>query len=153
MKQTNCPLIIGIVGSRKRNTLFDRKIVFDIVSRFADKEVFKEGVVIVSGGAKGPDSFAEEAARFYGLQTKIFPVEKDKEIKTKYDFTLLAYKRNSLIAEESNDLFALVCKERKGGTEDTVKKMLALKKNVFLVYEDGSMAYISPDGKKQTNKT
>lgn len=59
---------VGIVGSRKRSSLGDRKIVCQIV----DTCVKKYGeIVIVSGGAKGPDSFAEDAAKIFSIPTVI----------------------------------------------------------------------------------
>jgi YspA, cpYpsA-related SLOG family len=54
---------IAIVGGRRRT---DRETVDRLVARLpAD-------TVIVSGGACGPDTWAEEAARNRGLATKIF---------------------------------------------------------------------------------
>lgn len=138
---------IGIVGSRRRNTLRDRRIVFDIVERLAPSLFPGQPVTIVSGGCKGPDSFAAEAARFYKLDTKIFPVPTDPPIQDRNDFRERAYARNTLIAEASEDLYALVAPDRKGGTEDTIRKAHALRKNVFLVDEEGAISYLSPEAK------
>lgn len=127
---------VGIVGSRKRNTLKDRRIILDIVSRFPKE------TVIVSGGARGPDSFAEEAARICSLGTLIFRVPPAKD---KNDFREKAYARNTEIAENSDILYALVIPERKGGTEDTIKKALLFKKKVCIVDEEGRISYLSPE--------
>jgi predicted Rossmann fold nucleotide-binding protein DprA/Smf involved in DNA uptake len=43
------------------------------------------------------------------------------------------YRRNKLIAEESDILIALVAKDRKGGTEHTIKEMLKLNKQVVIL--------------------
>ena len=41
--------------------------------------------------------------------------------------------RNTLIAEDCDVLIACVAEDRKGGTEDTIKKVKALEKKVYLV--------------------
>ncbi len=48
---------VAIVGSRQRT---DRETVDRLVARLP------EGVVIISGGALGPDSWAQDAAHRYG---------------------------------------------------------------------------------------
>jgi len=103
---------IGIVGSRKRNTDADYKIV--------EQEFFKiyeQGDTIVSGGCpSGADHFAELIAKKYGITIKIFPPEWEKYGK------IAGFLRNTDIAKTSEVLIACIATDRKGGTEDTINK-------------------------------
>lgn len=135
---------IAIVGSRRRNTLSDRKIVFDIV-RQATAAFPEKNIVIVSGGADGPDSFAREAAEIYGLDYADHPVPRDPPIKNKYEFRCRAFARNRDIVIDSNLMFALVNLDRKGGTENTVAHAIDLQKKYFLVDQVGR-CYLSGVG-------
>jgi len=136
------PLRVGIVGSRRRATLFDRKIVHRLVEWLV-RDVSQ--IVIVSGGCPiGADAFAEEAAKLYGLPTKIFPIDKTG-VSTKWQFTTKAYERNAKIAENSEKLYALISDDRTGGTENTIKHALELGKPVYLVTSNGEV-YLSKDG-------
>lgn len=105
---------IGIVGSRRRNSEKDFEIV---------KETFlkikADGDSIVSGGCPmGADRFAEIIARYHGIPIKIY-IAKWIEYGTKAGFI-----RNTDIAMESDILIACVANDRKGGTEDTIKKFV-----------------------------
>jgi predicted Rossmann fold nucleotide-binding protein DprA/Smf involved in DNA uptake len=137
-------LRIGIVGSRRRNTLKDRQIVIDIV-RSATVAFPDKHIVIVSGGAEGPDSFAKEAAALYGLEYKDHPIPRDPPITSKQDFVFRAFSRNKDIVVDSSLLFALVHPNRKGGTENTVTHAVDLKKKFFLVDQEGR-CYLSGVG-------
>jgi hypothetical protein len=54
---------IAIVGSRRRNTLFDRELVVGIVMNARDR-----GDVIVSGACRtGADNFAKQVCDMYKL--------------------------------------------------------------------------------------
>jgi hypothetical protein len=127
---------IGIVGSRRRNTLKDRQIVIDIV-RQATIAFPEKRIVIVSGGADGPDFFAMEAAALYGLEYVNHPIPRDPPITSKQDFVVRAFSRNRDIVVDSMLLFALVHPDRKGGTENTVSHAVDLKKKYFLVDQAG----------------
>lgn len=133
-------LRIAIVGSRRRNTIRDRKIVLDIVRAAVDAGLIKnQWVTIVSGGAKGPDTFAEEAANVYGLKTAIHKVPPSTD---RNDFRQKAYARNRDIVIDSDLVFALIHPDRKGGTENTIQHAEELGKKVFLVDQDGRV-YLS----------
>jgi len=135
-------LRIGIVGSRRRISLFDRDLVRRLVCNCAD---YDSEITIVSGGCRtGADAFAEEFAKIYGLQTLIHPVPLFPPIRDRGDFRARAFVRNSLVARDSDWLYALVSKDRTGGTEDTVRKAADMGKKVVLVMPDGScVPYIS----------
>lgn len=133
-------LYLGIVGSRRRCSLYDRQLVFKIIVGFIEMDVIGEldrKIVVVSGGCRtGADSYAEEAARANGLNTLIHPVQKDPPIRNKKDFRDRAFARNRLVARDSDLLFALVSEDRTGGTEDTIEHMKQFGKPVWIV--DGS---------------
>jgi hypothetical protein len=142
-------LRIGIVGSRRRNTLADRKIVLDLV-KHATIAFPEKRVVIVSGGAEGPDAFAKEAAEIYGLEYADHPIPRDPPITSKQDFVFRAFSRNKDIVLDSHLLFALVHPDRLGGTENTVKHAADLKKKFFLVDQEGR-CYLSGVGWNSRN--
>jgi predicted Rossmann fold nucleotide-binding protein DprA/Smf involved in DNA uptake len=130
-------LRIGIVGSRRRNTLRDRELVYECIKSAVRNNPNRE-IVVVSGACKqGADAFAAEACRVLGVRIKEFPVI--GEFKSKWEFAKEAFARNRLIAEDSEMGFALCHDDRKGGTEDTVSHYQEFKKPIFLVRADGTI--------------
>lgn len=134
-------LFVGIVGSRRRNSLSDRKLVFKIVenlvSKFADRKV-----ILVSGACpKGADHFASEAARSFSLEIVEFPVPK-QNYESRGQFAQAAFARNKLIADRSDIGFALVSDDRTGGTENTISHFKSQKKKVYVVNENGEVSLI-----------
>ena len=115
---------IGIIGTRRRDSQEDYRIV-----RKAFLEVCEQEDVIISGGcSKGGDRFAERLAKHFCTPIKIF----------KANWSLgkhAGFLRNTEIAKKSDILIACVAKDRKGGTEDTIKKFLKTHaiKNLILV--------------------
>jgi len=104
---------IGIVGSRRRNTTLDYLLVEE-----AFFTVYKEkDTIICSGGCPtGADNFAEKIAKNHGIPILIFFPNWDAYGKS------ASLRRNTDIARNSDILIACVTKDRKGGTEDTIKK-------------------------------
>lgn len=131
---------VAIVGSRRRNTLADLRIVTDLVERL----VAQHGkITIVSGGCpRGADNFAEQAARIFTLPVIVHRIPPGSG--TMWEFTRRAHSRNELIARDADEIYALVHPDRTGGTENTVAHGLRLKKPVYLVLEDGS-TYLSQE--------
>lgn len=115
---------IGIIGSRRRNSRGD----FLAVEK-CFLSLFQEGDIIVSGGCpKGGDRFAEILAKRYRAPISVY----------RPDWKLgkhAGFLRNSNIAKASHVLIACVASDRRGGTEDTIKKFNKLGKgtNLFVV--------------------
>src|SRR4051812_41664057 len=103
---------IGIVGSRSRE---DRETVERLVASLP------AGTVVVSGGAKGPDTWAEDAAKQHGLETLIFRPDLDG-VRSQGMATRRYHARNQQIVDAADELVALVAVQRKGGTEDTIRR-------------------------------
>jgi len=89
--------------------------------------------IIVSGGcASGADNFA-----------KIICTELDREIveflpdlsscSSYQEATKAYYTRNKQIAENADTVYALVSEDRTGGTENTIKHAVTLKKKVVIL--------------------
>ena len=109
---------IGIVGSRRRNSIEDYNLV---KAKFF--EIYKPGDWIVSGGCpNGADAMAEKIAKDNGLPILIFYPNWTKFKKA------AGIIRNSDIAKNSDILIACVAADRTGGTEDTIKKFLDIRK-------------------------
>lgn len=98
--------------------------------------------VLVSGGAKGPDTWGEQAADEMGLQKLIFPAKWQEQCHPNcqpirrgdwFYYRHAGFERNTLIAREASIGFAFVVDER-GGTWDTIRKMRAMGKPVYVAY-------------------
>jgi len=112
---------IGIVGSRRRNQEADFKAVFD-----AFVELYDIGDQIVSGGChQGADQFAEIIAEKGNISILIHYPDTSKlesDIPQRWAWAKINYARNTLISDDSDVMIAAVAPDRKGGTEDTIKK-------------------------------
>jgi len=119
---------IGIVGSRRRDSESDYRKTCECFN-----EIYEKGDKIVSGHCpQGGDRFAERLAHILGLTEEnggliLHKPEWDKFGKG------AGFVRNTFIAEDADILIAVVAEDRKGGTEDTVKKTLKLGRDVVLV--------------------
>ncbi len=107
---------IIIIGSRRGNSLADYENVAEIFFR-----IWEIGDIIISGGCpKGGDKFAEMISRIHNIPITIY----------KADWSLgrhAGFLRNGTIAENGDVLIACVALDRKGGTEDTIKKFKKFK--------------------------
>lgn len=124
---------IGIVGSRRRDSDEDYQACLA-----AFMAIYKPGDLIVSGGCpQGGDRFAEVIAEELKIPIKINYPDKSKldqallKSNPRAAYAVINYARNSLIASDCNVLIAVVAEDRKGGTEDTVKKAIKLGKKVI----------------------
>lgn len=114
---------VGIVGSRRRE---DKQSVLYLVG------ILKDDDIVVSGGCRGVDVWAEERANRRGLKIIIFK-PKLKGLKNKGEIVNAYYERNKQIAQEADIVFAFVSKDRKGGTENTIKWARQLGKPVYIM--------------------
>lgn len=115
--------VIGIVGSRRRDTEEDLNKVYRKLV-----EIYETGDTIVSGGClKGGDRFAEVIA-----DKERIPIVIHKP-KWEWYGRGAGFVRNTLIADDCDILIACTAEDRKGGTEDTVKKAKKLGKSVIIV--------------------
>lgn len=122
-------MIVGIVGSRRRNNEEDRSKLYLYLSRIGD--ITK----IVTGDCWcGGDEFAGDYADQYDIEldvkykrdpetNQIIPDYIDEsEHYDYYTFCKICYARNEEVAKEPLDfLIALVSDDRTGGTENTIK--------------------------------
>lgn len=86
-------------------------------------EIYESGDTIVSGGCpQGGDRFAEVLNLWYQIPIKIHRPEPVPPGSPRWAYTQANFARNTLIAQDSDVLVACVSEDRKGGTEDTIKK-------------------------------
>lgn len=121
--------IIGVVGSRRRNTKEDfdacDKAISDNLRR-GEKRGDRDQ--LVSGGCHlGADRFAEIIAKRDGLSITIHYADWEGTGRG------AGFVRNGLIARDCDILIALPAPDRTGGTEDTIRKAERLGKPVILV--------------------
>jgi len=116
---------IGIVGTRRRNTFQDKKLLEE---RFLNISAGLAEFQLVSGGCpRGADRFAEEIAKKYGLTITIHYPNWERFGRS------AGFIRNTKIAEDCDILLALPSVDRIGGTEDTIKKVDKLGKSIIII--------------------
>jgi predicted Rossmann fold nucleotide-binding protein DprA/Smf involved in DNA uptake len=103
---------IGIVGSRRRT---DREAVKACVAELAAE------TVVITGAARGPDRWAEEAARARGLVVVVHKPDLDG-VRARWQAADRYYVRNQRIVDDSDMIIAFVAPDRTGGTEDTIRR-------------------------------
>ena len=115
--------VIGIVGSRRRDTPNDYTQV-----KAAFDRVYEIGDTLVSGGCpKGGDRFCEIIADRENIPISVHLAEWNKYGKS------AGFKRNTYIAQDADVLIACVAADRKGGTEDTIRKYLSMGKTQLIL--------------------
>ena len=108
---------IIIIGSRRRNEISDYNVVLK-----AFLELYRIGDIIISRGCpKGGDNFAERISAVYKIPMIIFPADWKRFGRG------AGFIRNTDIAKNGDVLIACVTPDRKGGTEDTIKKFRKFK--------------------------
>lgn len=125
-------LRVGIIGSRRRNFADDKEQLRTALLDILENPFEYRKIVLVSGGCpKGGDKFAEEFAEEYNLEMIIHYPDRSQlpDKPQRWDFAKINYDRNTLIARDSDILIACCAKDRKGGTEDTIKKFKRMYKD------------------------
>lgn len=95
-------------------------------------EVWGDELVIISGGARGIDTFAEQAARSLGVACLVIRPEPFPRNAGKARVAQAFYDRNLKIVMESEVVHAYVARDRRGGTENTIKHAEKEKKQVVI---------------------
>ena len=106
-------------------------------------EIYQRDNWLVSGGCpKGGDRFAEVIAKSTGIPILIFYPDWESYGKR------AGFERNTRIAEYSQILIARVTPDRKGGTEDTIKKFKKQegKRMLYLVHDDKIESFVITGG-------
>lgn len=116
--------IIGIIGTRRRDTDHDFRLVENEFLRH-----YHDGDIICSGlCSKGADRFAVILSEKYHASGRWYKANWQRDGKA------AGFIRNTYIAEDSDILIACVADDRKGGTEDTLRKFKNLgKKNWYII--------------------
>lgn len=131
-KEKKKSVVIGVVGSRRRNSEEDLEILFLCVKRCITKYQHIE-IEFVSGGCvEGADMFIKLMAQQLNLKlTEHLP---DFKLSNNYFTRVQAYHaRNLLIAKDCDFLIAMVSPDRKGGTENTILHAQKLNKKIILI--------------------
>lgn len=115
----------GIVGSRRRK---DKETVVAFVNGLEEEDV------VVTGGCRGVDTWAAEAATARGLRTRIMRPDTSK-CRTRFEVADAYYDRNRRIAAESDVVVAFVASDRRGGTENTIEHAKRLGRAIRIVEE------------------
>lgn len=118
---------VGIIGSRNRCDVEDRVNVYNLVNSL------EIGTTVVSGGCRGIDTYAEEAAKRRGLDTLIFkPILNDHD---SYSSMVKAYhERNRKIVDTADLIYAFpAVSGLSGGTKNTVD--YAIKRGKKVVFK------------------
>ena len=109
-----------MVGSRRRT---DRETIEAAVGGLPP------GTVVVTGGAEGPDRWAEHAARTSGLEVTVHRPELHG-VRARWQAAERFYARNQRIVDDSDLVIAFVAPDRTGGTEDTIRRAVRAGKPV-----------------------
>lgn len=110
----------GIVGNRTGWT-------YDEVLHYLNRErVYRNADMIISGGANGVDSFAQQYAKVYGIPILIYYPFNDLPSPERY------FKRNKKIAEECDILIAFNNRFN-SGTSNTIRYAKELNKKIILI--------------------
>lgn len=113
----------AIVGSRRRS---DRESVLSFVNGLQPHDE------VISGGCKGIDTWATNAASARGLTTTVYLPDL-ANCKAKWQVVRAHFARNEQIARACDVLVAFVADDRKGGTENTISHARRLNRPVIIL--------------------
>ncbi len=116
---------IAIVGSRNYP---NKQLVMDFINKLP------QDTILISGGAKGVDSWAEDEFKKRGMRTEIYHADW-------YPFGILdrgaGFRRNYIIVQNSDEIVAFLFNNSRG-TSHTIKIAREAGKPVTIYREDGS---------------
>ena len=117
---------VAIVGSRRRT---DKASIMNLVMRLQTCYGY---MTIVSGGCRGPDTWAVEAAQKANIPTRVYrpTFPPDAEY---YTVVKAYYARNAEIAQACDIMYAFVSPDRTGGTENAIRHATRLGKRVVIL--------------------
>ena len=121
---------IGVVGSR---TFTDKKLFFEAVKQFLplSMEDKIDDIVVVSGGAAGADTLAEQFATcFYTDEPWVFQPE--QSIIDSNGFAAAVHARNQEIVDASDYIIAFLSPGSRG-TRSTIDKAIKARKLVIII--------------------
>jgi predicted Rossmann-fold nucleotide-binding protein len=111
---------LAIIGTREK-FLADPAGVRKRVQEFV--AALPRETVVISGGARGVDSYAADAARLYGNPLVVYPADWEAAPR------VAGFIRNTAIAQQS-DLVVAFWDGHSAGTHDTLKKARKLGKEI-----------------------
>jgi hypothetical protein len=111
---------VGVVGSRRRT---DRETIEAAIAALAP------GTVVITGAARGPDSWAEHAARTRGFEVVVHRPDLTG-VCARWQAAERFYARNQRIVDDSDLIIAFVAPDRTGGTEDAIRRAVRAGKPV-----------------------
>lgn len=94
-------------------------------------EQFPSDFGIITGGAKGPDTWAENIGRELGLEVTVYPAEWDKYGRG------AGFKRNTLIAQHADSCLVFWDGVSRGSM-DLMKKAFRLRKEIWMIGPSGT---------------
>ncbi|MGE0714089.1 MAG: SLOG family protein [Alphaproteobacteria bacterium] len=113
---------VAVVGSRRRA---DRDAVEAAVAELP------EGSIVVSGGCRGVDAWAEAAARARGLDVVIL-LPDTSGVRNRGEAAGRYHERNQRVVDACDRVIAFPSSDRTGGTEDTIRRAARAGKPVEL---------------------
>ena len=129
---------LGIVGSRSCDIQVSELETL-IGNLYKDKRIGKV-TEIISGGAEGADTLADNLARKRGIKMTIhYPKLSEYNNRGKGVF----FERNKRIAEECDALLALYNPSKRSGTANTVRYAKEFKKPIFFINHENDERHIN----------
>jgi len=135
-------IAIAVVGSRRRKDYWNVTKMMDMLVEIYGKFLF------VSGGCGGIDLWAEERADYHKLVKDIIRPNL-RNVKHRGDMISRYYARNEKVAKKVELVVAFPAKDRKGGTENTLKWAEQFNKDIIIIEEGSEVKHI---GKRKTSK-
>lgn len=124
---------VAVVGSRiYPQEKYAREVIRAIIKKYPDTE-------IVSGGARGPDSWAVEEAEQAGIPTKVF-YPQIASGRPKWEYKKAAFDRNTEIVVYSDKVVAFHTEDATTqGTFDSCMKAIVRSKPLYIYNKYGGL--------------